>query len=96
MTRLRVCSVAGLATFLLLSGQVFSNDSLWMKRIADEVLRNRFAYENLRFLCKKVGSRLSGSPGAEKAVTETARMLREAGADTVWLQPCMVPRWVRG
>jgi hypothetical protein len=96
MTRLRVCSVVGLVTFLLLSGQVFSSDSLWMKRIADEVLRNRFAYENLRFLCKKVGSRLSGSPGAEKAVTETARMLREAGADTVWLQPCMVPRWVRG
>jgi hypothetical protein len=23
-------------------------------------------------------------------------MLREAGADTVFLQPCMVPRWVRG
>lgn len=67
-----------------------------MKRIADEVLRNRYAYENLRFLCKKVGPRLSGSPQAEKAVQETARMLREAGADTVWLQPCMVPRWVRG
>jgi hypothetical protein len=30
------------------------------------------------------------------AVEQTARMLREAGADTVYLQPCMVPRWVRG
>jgi hypothetical protein len=73
-----------------------ANDSLVLKRIADEVLRNRYAYENLRFLCKKVGPRLSGSPGAEKSVTETARMMREAGADSVWLQPCMVPRWVRG
>ena len=84
--------------FISILGSVLvqANDSLWMKRIADEVLRNRYAYENLRFLCKKVGPRLSGSPGAEKAVTETARMLREAGADTVWLQPCMVPRWVRG
>lgn len=73
-----------------------ANDSLVLKRISDEVLRNRYAYENLRFLCKKVGPRLSGSPGAEKSVTETARMMREAGADSVWLQPCMVPRWVRG
>ena len=73
-----------------------SADSIMLRRISDEILRNGTAYENLRFLCKKVGSRLSGSPGAEKAVAETARMLREAGADTVFLQPCMVPRWVRG
>ncbi len=26
----------------------------------------------------------------------TARMLRDAGADTVYLQPCLVPHWVRG
>ena len=57
---------------------------------------NGKAYENLRFLCKKVGPRLSGSAGAALAVEQTARMLREAGADTVYLQPCMVPRWERG
>ena len=57
---------------------------------------NGQAYNNLRYLCKKVGPRLSGSAGAAKAVEQTARMLREAGADTVYLQPCMVPRWVRG
>ena len=71
-------------------------DSIILRRMADDILRKNAAYENLRFLCKKVGSRLSGSAGAEKAVTETARMLREAGADTVYLQPCMVPHWVRG
>ena len=71
-------------------------DSVVIRRISDEILRNGRAYENLRVLCKQVGPRLSGSPGAEKAVQETARMLREAGADTVFLQPCMVPRWVRG
>jgi carboxypeptidase Q len=71
-------------------------DSIQLRRMADDILRKNAAYENLRFLCKKVGSRLSGSAGAEKAVTETARMLREAGADTVYLQPCMVPHWVRG
>jgi len=71
-------------------------DSVVIRRISDEILRNGKAYDNLRVLCKEVGPRLSGSPGAEKAIVETARMLREAGADTVFLQPCMVPRWVRG
>jgi hypothetical protein len=71
-------------------------DSLLIKKMSDEIFMHAKAYENLRFLCKKVGPRLSGSVGAEKAVKESARMLREAGADTVYLQPCMVPKWVRG
>ena len=73
-----------------------SEDSIMIKKIADEVLTNGRAYENLRFLCKKIGPRLSGSPQAQKAVEATALMLKEAGADTVYLQPCMVPHWVRG
>ena len=72
------------------------DDSIVIKKIADEVLTNGMAYENLRFLCKKIGPRLSGSPQAQKAVEATAKMLKEAGADTVYLQPCMVPHWVRG
>lgn len=71
-------------------------DSVAIRRISDEVMRNGRAYENLRFLTKRVGHRLSGSPAAAEAVEQTARMLREAGADTVWLQPCLVPQWVRG
>ena len=73
-----------------------SADSLMIKKISDEVFMNGQAYNNLRYLCKKVGPRLSGSLGAALAVEQTARMLREAGADTVYLQPCMVPQWVRG
>src|SRR5690606_6382188 len=53
-------------------------------------------YENLRYLCKEVGHRISGSPQAQQAVEASARMLREAGADTVYLQPVIVPYWVRG
>jgi carboxypeptidase Q len=70
-------------------------DSTIIKKIADEVMINSGAYENLRFLCKKIGHRLSGSVGAEKAVYATKKMLMDAGADTVYLQPCMVPHWVR-
>ncbi len=72
------------------------SDSSVVKRIVDEVMTNSKAYENLRYLCKKVGPRLSGSTQAQQAVEATARMLKEAGADTVYLQPCMVPHWVRG
>ena len=75
-------------------GQV--NDSLFIRKVADNVMVHSNAYENLRFLCKKVGPRLSGSPNAEKALQVTTRMLKEAGADTVYWQPCMVPHWVRG
>lgn len=73
-----------------------ADDSLVIKKISDEIFMNGTAYSNLRILCKKVGPRLSGSSGAQMAVEQTARMLREAGADTVYLQPCMVPHWVRG
>lgn len=84
------------ALFLSLNLCAQQEDSITIKKISDEILTNGTAYENLRFLCKKVGPRLSGSAGAQKAVEATARMLKEAGADTVYLQPCMVPHWVRG
>jgi carboxypeptidase Q len=74
----------------------YKADSLTVKKISDEIMTNSFAYENLRFLCKKIGHRLSGSANAEKAVMATKKMLKDAGADTVYLQPCMVPHWVRG
>ena len=92
-TKLIFSTIAFLCSFTLLAQK---EDSIAIKKIADEVMTNGTAYENLRYLCKKVGPRLSGSPNAQKAVEATARMLKEAGADTVYLQPCMVPHWVRG
>lgn len=73
-----------------------NTDSVRVKRIVDEVMANSKAYDNLRYLCKQVGPRLSGSPQAAQAVKATAQMLKDAGADTVYLQACMVPNWVRG
>lgn len=71
------------------------DDSVMIRQIVEDVLIRGEAYENLRFICKKIGPRLSGSPQGAKAVKETARMMREMGADTVYLQECMVPKWVR-
>ena len=71
-------------------------DSIVIKKLADEIMLNSAAYKNLHYLCKSIGPRLSGSANAEKAVYATKKMLIDAGADTVYLQPCKVPRWVRG
>ncbi len=71
-------------------------DELAVKKIVDEVMANSTAHDNLRKICKDIGPRLSGSANAQKAVEATAQMLRDAGADRVYLQPCMVTHWERG
>jgi carboxypeptidase Q len=87
-----------LFTLIAASVSVFAqqSDSVKIKKLADEVMTNSRAYENLRYLCKKIGPRLSGSANAQKAVLAGMQMLKDAGADTVYLQPCTVPHWVRG
>ncbi len=78
------------------TGFAQSNDSMMVKKVVDEVMTNANAYSNLRILCKQVGQRISGSDNYLKAVKVTQKMLKDAGADTVYLQECMVPHWVRG
>ena len=72
------------------------NDSIQLRKIYDFYLTESKCYSNLEHLCKKIGPRLSGSKGAEDAVVWAKKAMYEAGADTVILQPCMVPHWVRG
>ena len=71
-------------------------DSLFIRKLADEILVNSKAYDNLRVLCKTIGGRLAGSPQMHKAEEWGVRILRASGADQVYLQQCMVPHWVRG
>jgi len=73
-----------------------TEDSLLIRRLADTILTDGRAYENLRLLTKTVGARLSGSAGYYKAEKWGQRVLGEANADKVWMQECMVPHWVRG
>jgi carboxypeptidase Q len=72
-----------------------SGDADDVKLIFNETLRHGKSYEWLRYLTTQVGHRLSGSPGAAEAVDWAATELDNI-ADTVWLQPVMVPHWVRG
>lgn len=71
-------------------------DSVTLRKLADEVLTHSTAYENLRVLTKDIGGRLAGSPQMPKAEQWGVNALKAAGADTVYLQECMVPHWVRG
>ncbi len=91
--KIKLLAIFGLLT---LGASAQNDDSLAIKKIANDILVNGKAYENLRRLCKGIGPRLSGSIQAQKAVEATAQMLRNSGADTVYFQPCMVPHWVRG
>lgn len=54
------------------------------------------AYALLTELTTTCGSRLSGSPGAAKAVDLTAAMMRRYGFANVRAESVMVPHWVRG
>lgn len=86
--------VACIFSFLITGAQ--RSDSAVIRDLSFNILNHGKAYDNLHYLCKKIGHRISGSPQAQQAVEATARMLREAGADTVYLQPVWVPYWVRG
>lgn len=85
-----------LSALILIGGLVKAQDSLMIRKIYDEELVNGKCYENLRYLCKNIGQRLSGSPNAQKAVDWGKKLMESYGFDKVYLQPCMVPHWVRG
>ena len=73
-----------------------TNDESTIRLIYDEALANGKSYAMLEYLTTKIGSRLSGSPGAAKAVDWSKKTMEDSGFDSVWLQPVMVPHWVRG
>ncbi|HPQ08281.1 MAG TPA: M28 family peptidase [Bacteroidia bacterium] len=73
-----------------------NNDSIIIRKIYDYFLSESKCYDNLRYLCKKIGHRLSGSQQAEKAVEWAYQLMKKYNADTVYLQPVKVPVWKRG
>lgn len=67
-----------------------------LKEIYKSSLTKAKCYPWLDHLSNNIGSRLSASPGAEKAVLYTKAQLETLGVDKVYLQEVMVPKWVRG
>lgn len=73
-----------------------TEDAVLIRQVYDESLTNSKAYEWLDYLANQIGGRLSGSPKAAMAVEWSRQVLDTLGLDSVWLQPVMVPHWIRG
>ncbi|MEL6304011.1 MAG: M20/M25/M40 family metallo-hydrolase [Bacteroidota bacterium] len=79
---------------LVMQGQ--TEDEKQLKSIYDLALTKGKAYDWLNYLSNQIGGRLSGSVQAQQAVDYTKEQLDSLGLDRAWLQPVMVPKWVRG
>ncbi len=73
-----------------------SDDSKMIDAIFDDVLTRGDTYKLLDHLCNQIGTRLSGSEGAAKAVDWSKQVMEGYGFDRVFLQDVMVPHWERG
>src|SRR5450432_3394195 len=82
--------------FLFAGSVVAQSDSVFIRKIADEIFQHSTAYSNLHTLTKNVGPRLSGSPQTYAAEKWGQEALKQAGADRIYLQKAMIPHWVRG
>ena len=89
---------AAIILFLLpvLSFAQADADSVFIKKMSDDILRNGKAHDLLRQLTKQVGGRLAGSPQSARAVSWGKFTMEMVAPDKVFLQQCMVPHWVRG
>ena len=98
MTRSRVALTAAAALACAIAGAQgpgFDGHAPAIQRILDEATTRGKSWEILQHLTDRIGPRLSGSAGAEAAVSWTAERLRADGLDAR-LEPVMVPHWVRG
>ena len=67
-----------------------------LKKIYQTALLDGQTYPWLAHLSNQIGGRLSGSLNAQRAVEWGKEELDALGLDKVWLQPVMVPKWIRG
>jgi hypothetical protein len=91
---LRIFMLCSVAFPLSVLGQ--SNDAEMIRKLYELALTEGKSYDWLGHLSNQIGGRLSGSVQAEQAVDFTRREMEKLDLDKVWIQPVMVPKWVRG
>jgi len=79
-----------------LNSQNTNDYSVFIDKIYDEALSNGYSYKWLDYLSNQIGGRLSGSINYDRSVKWGMDELKMINIDTVWLQPVMIPKWVRG
>jgi hypothetical protein len=66
------------------------------QKIIEAALRDSGSLARLQYLCDRIGTRLSGSAGLERAIEWSAAEMTKAGLENVRKSPVMIPHWVRG
>ena len=108
MFNLHKTSYCGIFVLLLLSilsitkipAQTMSSEKLQSyneltSKMVRTVLIDQKGYGWLKELCR-IGPRLSGSEKSMKAIKWAENKMKECKFDSVWLEPVMVPHWIRG
>ena len=65
-------------------------------KLIDAAMADQGGMEKLSYLCDRIGNRLSGSSGLEKAVAWAAAQMNHDGLVNVSTPRVKVPHWVRG
>ncbi|PKP02686.1 MAG: peptidase M28 family protein [Bacteroidetes bacterium HGW-Bacteroidetes-6] len=71
-------------------------DSLMSTQLFGEALNSNVAYQQLFQLCSIAPGRLAGTPESAIAIDFMFNLMKSMPFDTVYKQPCMVRKWIRG
>jgi carboxypeptidase Q len=104
MKRVTISLGAAGALLLVAAGQMAAADSPSLteqyrgpaNRLIAAAMADTEGYGRLAYLCDRIGHRLSGSPGLERAIQWSAEQMKAAGLTNVQVIPVKVPHWVRG
>ena len=91
------------AVLLALAGAALAAHQLSLtdqyRDTADKLIKAAMAdhegYDRLAYLCYRIGNRLSGSVGLERAISWSVEQMKAAGLSNVRVIPTKVPHWVR-
>ena len=93
--------IPALALLLALAGRAAPGDNLTeqYRAAAGQLIRAAMAdnegYNRLEYLCYRIGNRLSGSVGLERAIAWSVEQMKAVGLSNVRVIPTKVPHWVR-
>jgi carboxypeptidase Q len=92
----RLTSLLVVAALPLSAADLTSQYKPVADRLIDAALADREGYDRLAYLCYRIGPRLSGSTGLQRAIEWSVETMKAAGLSNVRTIPTKVPHWVRG
>ncbi len=81
---------------VILVGCAKPTDKEMVKQIFETSYSDSSSYENLRYITKKIGGRVTGSPQSLAAADYCRKVMQDLGLDSVYQQDLVVPQWIRG